>query len=182
MSSKYNFYFRTDGSRQGLPAKIILARDPLETRAHIILRILTFLLFRRDRMQVRTALHNESIPFIPDLAQMDYEMRPVLWVECGDCSVAKLNKLAVKVPEAEIWVVKSSAAEVEFLQQGMKREELRRNRYQFMQFDPDLVAELAGLLRPRNEIYWVRGQLDPPEMQFDFNGLWFEAPYQILEF
>ena len=48
--------------------------------------------------------------------------------------------------------------------------------------DPAMLDEMAGLLAPRNELTWFRGDFDPPLLQFEFNGLWFEAGFEILRF
>src|SRR5437899_8675053 len=39
------------------------------------------------------------------------------------------------------------------------------------------LDELCGLLQGRNELFWVRGEFAPPNIQFDFNCLWFDAPF-----
>ncbi len=114
--------------------------------------------------------------------QLDYELRPKLWVECGECSVGKLNKLAVKVPEAEIWIVKPSPAAAEHLFAAMAKEELRRLRYHFIALDPAMLEEFCALLKPRNQLLWVNGELEPPNLEFDFNGLWFDAPFTVTHF
>lgn len=149
---------------------------------HVLLKALGFLLFFRPRLQVDVELHNDSIPFRPSLVELDYELRPRLWVECGDCSVSKLDKLAVKVPEAEIWVVRASPEAVDELVRGMSKAGLRRERYQLLAFDPGLVEELGGLMRSRNDVYWVSGGFDPPQFQMDFNGLWFDATFSVTRF
>ncbi len=64
----------------------------------------------------------------------------------------------------------------------MRKAELRRNRYKLLALDADMFAELQGLLAPRNALFWVRGEFDPPNVQFDFNGLWFDVPFTVLEF
>jgi hypothetical protein len=182
MSAKFNFYLRSDDRRFNLPARLILGLDPGEDKAHLVLRLMAFLLFRRERMLVRTALHNDDIPFVPDLAELNFQLHPVLWVECGECSAAKLDKLAVKVPEAEIWVVRRSVAEVEALMLSMRKGELRKDRYGLLAFDDGLVEEVLGLMQSRNEVFWMRGAFDPPEMQFDFNGLWFDQGFRVFRF
>jgi hypothetical protein len=45
-----------------------------------------------------------------------------------------------------------------------------------------MVDELSELLEARNQVYWVNGALDPAHLQFDFNGLWFDAPFEVLSF
>ena len=105
VSSKYSFKLKSEDQRRDLPEKIIIGRQTLDTAEHVVLKMLSYVLFYRERIRIDTNLHTDSIPYVPDLVQLDYELRPKLWVECGECAVSRLDKLAVKVPEAEIWVV-----------------------------------------------------------------------------
>ena len=141
-----------------------------------------FVLFYRERLQIEVNLHQDSIPFTPDIVQLDYMLKPVLWVECGECGVAKLHKLAVKVPEAEIWIVKRSASAAEHLFKAMEKADLRRDRYSILGLDAAMFDETCGLLTSRNELLWVGADFDMANMQFDFNGLWFDAPFTLLRF
>jgi hypothetical protein len=45
-----------------------------------------------------------------------------------------------------------------------------------------MFGELCGLMQGRNELFWVEGTFEPPRMQFDFNGLWFDAPFTVLRY
>ena len=182
MSAKYSFHLESRDCRRDLPRKIIIGRQETETLAHVTLKFLAYLLFFRERLQIETNLHNDSIPFVPDIVQLDYELRPKLWIECGECGVNKLHKLAVKVPEAEIWIVKRSPAAAQHLFDAMAKEELRRDRYHLLGLDAAMVDEFCSLLLPRNELLWVSGEFDPPNLQFDFNGLWFDAAFSVIRF
>ncbi len=182
MSAKYNFQLRSEERRRPLPGKIVIGQDDTETTTHVLLKLLGYLLFFRERLQIEARLDDDNIPFAPDLVQLNYELRPALWIECGECGVAKLDKLAVKAPDAEIWVLKPSVPDAEHLLQLMARHALRRNRYQVLGLDGDMFNELTGLLQTRNEVFWVRGHFDPPQMQFEFNGLWFDAPFRVWRF
>jgi uncharacterized protein YaeQ len=182
VSAKYSFHLQSTDARCQLPTKIIIGRQENETIQHVALKFLAYLIFFRERLQIEANLHTDNIPFVPDLVQLDYELRPKLWVECGECSVGKLNKLAVKVPEAEIWIMKRSPAEAEQLLHAMAREELRRHRYHLLALDPVMVDEFCALLKPRNTLLWVACEFTPPNLQFDFNGLWFDAAFTLLEF
>lgn len=179
MSRKFSFQLESTNPRRPLPGKIIVGQRDTETTAEVLLKFLAYLLFYRDRLQLEPRLHDENLPYQPDLVQFDYTLRAALWVECGDCPVQKLDRLAVKVPEAEIWVVRRSWAEAEELLRQMARQELRRNRYHVIGLDPDMFAEVEGLMHARNEVCWVAGTFDPPRLQFDFNGLWFDAEFRL---
>jgi hypothetical protein len=181
MSGKYSFDLRSEERRRSLPGKIIVGQRENEGVKHVLLKFMAFVLFHRERLQIEPRLPDDSILFEPDVVQLDYSLRPALWIECGECSVSKLHKLAVKVPDAEIWVVKRSPADAEHLLRAMAKEELRRDRYGIIGLDPAMFDEMCALLRPRNELTWVSGEMDPPRMQFDFNGLWFDASFTVLK-
>jgi uncharacterized protein YaeQ len=182
VSARHAFSFVSQEARRPLPSRLIIAQHETETIAHIALKLLAHLYFARDRLQLETNLHDDSIPFIPDLVQLDYELRPALWVECGECSVAKLNKLAVKVPEAAIWIVKKSPADADSLVRAMEREELRRDRYSLLVFDPEVFQEVCAALRPRNDVVWFGTTEEPAAMQFELNELWYELPFEVRSF
>jgi hypothetical protein len=62
----------------------------------------------------------------------------------------------------------------------MAKNDLRRNRYVIVGLDAAMFNELCDLLTARNQLLWVAGEFDPAQLQFDFNGLWFDAPFTVL--
>lgn len=182
MGAKYSFRFESRERRRPLPGNIIIAQNETETITHVALKMLGFVLFYRDRLQIEGDVHNDSIPFQPDLVWLDYDMKCKLWVECGECSVSKLHKLAVKVPEAEIWVLKRSLAQAKTLLANMAKEELRRGHYQILAFDAEFFDELCGLMVARNEVVWFGANFEFGRMQFEFNQLWFDTSFSVLPF
>jgi len=182
MPGKYSFHLQSADPRRDLPRKLIIGQRDTETPAHVLLKLLGYLLFHRERLQIEPPLHDDNIPYLPDLVQFDYTLRAALWIECGECNLQKLDRLAVKVPEAELWVLKRSPAEADSLLRLMTKHELRRDRYQVIGFDVAMFDELEGLLRPRNEVFWVAGTFDPPGLQLDFNGLWFDTAFEVTRF
>ena len=151
MSNKFIFEFRSEDRRRALPPKLIIGQGENESARHTILKLLGFVLFHRERLEVEGKVHNDSIPFEPDLVQLDYTMQPVLWIECGECGVNKLHKLAVKAPEADIWVLKPSPQEARTLLASIQKEELRTDRYQIIGFDPEMIQEMCGMVRGRRD-------------------------------
>lgn len=174
MSHKYSFTLQSEESSRDLPRKLIIGCQSTETHRHVLLKLLGFLLFHRKRLLLEPRLDDDNIPFRPHLVELDYQLRVQLWVECGDCSVQRLHKLAVKVPEADIWVILGSIEEAEELRMAMKKAHLRQNRYNLLALDTATFEELSNHLETRNQLLWVHGTLTPPLMQFDFNGLWYE--------
>jgi hypothetical protein len=182
MTAKFSFRLRSDDWRRAMTGKIILVQHKLETPADVLRRMFGYLLLYRERMLIETTLPDDNIVYVPDLAQLDYQLRPVLWVECGECPLDKLNRLAVKAPEAEIWIIRQSAEEAHALMETMIHHQLRKGRYHIVGLDQTMFEEVLGLLKPRNDIFWLAGDFEPPTMQFDFNGLWFDATFTLLRF
>ena len=63
MSAKYSFRFESRDRKRALPGGIIIAQNDTETIAHVVLKMLGFVLFYRDRLQIEGDLHNDTISF-----------------------------------------------------------------------------------------------------------------------
>jgi uncharacterized protein YaeQ len=180
MNAKHVFKLSSDEARRPLPGKVLLVQKDTESLTHVLLKLFGYVLFYDPRLQIEGRLPMDSIAYEPDLLLLDYELRPKLWVECGECSLNKLDKLAVKAHEAALWVIRRSPADAERLRQQMRRGGLRENRYGLLALDEAMLAEVAGLVSGRDALHWYGGGLEAGQMQFDFNGLWFEAPLTVL--
>jgi uncharacterized protein YaeQ len=180
MSAKHVFKLSSDEARRPLPGKVLLVQHETENLTHVLLKLFGYVLFYDERLQIEARLPTDHIPFEPDLILLDYELRPKLWIECGECSLNKLNKLAVKAPEAELWIVKRSPGEAQRLRQQMEHEQMRRGRYGIVGLDEAMLHEIEGLVAGRDALHWFGGSLERGQMQLEFNGLWFDAPLTVL--
>jgi uncharacterized protein YaeQ len=182
MVTKYVFNLRSEERRRELPAKLIVVQSADEDERVVLQRLFGYLILFRDRIQMQKDLHDDYIPFVPDLVQLDYQLQPVFWAECGECDPKKLNRLAVKIHEGEVWIVRSSRADTESLVHRMSKAGLRRKRDHLLTLDEEMIEEVLGELQARNDVTWYLGHFDPPSVQFEFNGLWFEAGFEVTEF
>ena len=57
-----------------------------------------------------------------------------------------------------------------------------RGRYGIVAFDPEMFAEVCGLITERSTFHWFRGSFDPAQMQFELNGLWFDSPFTVYRY
>lgn len=182
MSAKYTFRLQSEIANHPLPGKILLAQQAVEPVSRVLLKLLAFVVFQRERLQIETRPPDEDIHLVPALAQLDYTLRPALWIECGETPASRLDKLAVKVPWAEIWTVVESYEELSRLTDEMAKLGLRRDRYRLLAFEGAQFAELMSLLRMRNELNLFSLSLAEGRLQFEFNGLWFEGEFQTATF
>lgn len=182
MVTKYVFNLQSQDNQRDLPSKIIIVQKREETVVEVLQRLFGYLILYRDRIQMQTDLHDEYIPFVPDLVQLDFQMQPAFWAECGECTPKKLNKLAVKVHEGEVWIVRSSREAVEELTHQMDKAKSRRNRYKILRLDEEMIAEISETLQLRNDVTWYSSRFEQGQAQFDFNGLWFESEFEVVEY
>ncbi len=178
---RYRFSLESEDSRhRRLPDKLIVGRRYEETEVPILLRVLGFLVFFRDGLQLQVNLRQETIPFMPDLVQLDYALVPRFWAECGECSLKKLDKLRAKLPRAELWILRGSFEEAELLRADIAKANLRRGRFNILGFDSEMIEEMSRLLEGNNHIHWVGDVSEIAHVQFDMNGLWFDFPYKVI--
>jgi len=182
INARYTFRLKTRRQHAELPDSIVLGLNEDRTEEQLLLTCLSYLLLFRERLEVNARPPDDNLRYIPDVVQLDYQLRPVLWVECGEVTVEKLDRVAVKAPEAELWIARPSVAAAETLFDQMAKKKLRRNRYHLIGFEQEVVAELLGLLQPRNDIFWMESQFHPPSLQFEFNELWFDTSFTVFEF
>ncbi|MBL9137070.1 MAG: YaeQ family protein [Verrucomicrobiales bacterium] len=181
MRARYVFNLRSDQERRPLPSKLLLVQRETETLTHLLLKLFGYLLLYRDRLQMEPSLDDECLTYLPDMVHLDLQGRIDLWVECGECQVSKLDRLAVKAPYGEIWVFKRSTAAAEELARQMAREGLRRSRYTIVGFEEAMLAEIQALCGVRNDVVWYKSSIEPARMQFEFNGLWFESEFVVIK-
>ncbi|MCC6232750.1 MAG: YaeQ family protein [Verrucomicrobiales bacterium] len=179
MSDRLVFNVGAMQGRTVLPSRLVFVRRETETRIHILLKLFGLLLFQRERLEIEPHIDDPFMPFVPDLAQFDYQGRIALWVECGECAISKLDRLAVKAPDAEIWVVRRSAEAAGDVLQRMAQEGLRRARYGVVGMDAAMLEEVEQLCVARNDVVWHRASWQDQVIQFEFNGLWFDCGFTV---
>ena len=96
-SKKYTFRF---GS-----TKIVFSRSPHETEFHVYARALVFALFHKRYPTIRVEAKVDE-RFSPDLSAEDYDGTMILWAECGNVSINKIEKLFRKYRKAHFVFVR----------------------------------------------------------------------------
>jgi uncharacterized protein YaeQ len=174
LSTKLTFALGSDEKNRKLPSKIVVSQSQNETLDHVLLKALAFVIFHNDRLRLEVDLELPGVPFVPDLVALALDGRPELWIECGEVSLHKLEKLTLKLNDTDLWIVKKSAGEVSKTVELARRNIKRLGRLRLLTFDPGFIPELLALASGSNSLHLVK--LVPGEMmQLVFNNLWFET-------
>ena len=182
MIHKHSFRLVSHDPRRKLPEKITIGRGQEGLPEEIILTLLGYLVLFNQRLEIGGRLISEEMPYVPALVELDDSLRPLRWCEAGEIGFKHLKKIAIKAPDAEIWIFQASAAQAEETLQRIRKEGLRRDRYRLIGFESGMVEELEGLLVARNDLTWIQGDMEALTLQFDFNGLWFEGGFMTLAY
>jgi uncharacterized protein YaeQ len=176
--TKLTFALASDEKTRKLPSKIVVSQGQNETLDHVLLKALAFVMFYRDRLRLEVDVELPGVPFVPDLVALGLDGRPELWIECGEVSLHKLEKLTLKLNDTDLWLVKRTAGEVAKTLELARRNLKRLQRLRLMTFDPGFLPEMLSLATGSNSIHLVK--LVPWElMQLNFNGLWFETALRV---
>lgn len=178
ISTKLTFALGSDEKTRKLPSKIVVSQSQNETLDHVLLKALAFVIFHCDRLRMEVDLELPGVQFVPDLVAVGLDGRPELWIECGEVSLHKLEKLTLKLHDCDLWVVKRTAGEVAKTLESARREIKRLRRLRLLTFDPGFLPEILANARGSNSIHLVK--LVPGElMQLVFNDLWFETALRV---
>jgi uncharacterized protein YaeQ len=133
----------------GLPPKLIMDSRIGESDRHVVLKVLGWLLFWRPDLQVEKSADQH---YQPDLIAGEDLRRPDLWIDCGDTTLKKLDKISTTNSRALIVLVKAERSEM-VRYAAMAEKKIRRNeRVAYVAFDPGFVDGLGAKLGRTNEL------------------------------
>jgi uncharacterized protein YaeQ len=105
---------RCDLHVNGGHRRLVIVPRKEETMEHVALRLSAFLLFWDLDPKYELSLKHPALSqqeFRPDLVALNVAGEIALWVECGNVSLHKLNKLTRRYPQARLAVLKTSPEE-----------------------------------------------------------------------
>ena len=170
-----------DPTRQ-LPNHIEMIRHGWEEAIHLTLRLLSYAVLFEEDLQINGRPLNEDAPYQPSFGKWNLQGQCELWGECQPEDFKCIKKVATKTPSSKWVIAVSSESLAEEAVAALKRNKLRQGRFKVLYFDQELVDEMSEHLGRKNTLTWIHGEANPPIMQFDFNGLWFDSTYGVLEY
>ena len=149
MASKYTFHFADN-------TKIVQERRGGESDRHIVLKLLGYMLYFELRPKIEIAVSDNKREYRPDVVAFDASGNIVVWVDCGQITLRKVDDLTRQLDTAPIVIIKPTFREMEgYAVQAMKKVK-RAPRVLFLGFDADFVPSLIAALGHNNHLTWVR--------------------------
>ncbi|KPJ56005.1 hypothetical protein AMJ49_05935 [Parcubacteria bacterium DG_74_2] len=130
---------------------IILRKTANESLEHIILKLLAYLLFFNENLQIEIKAHQH---YKPDLVKFDKEQKwkVIKWVDCGIIEPKKLLKISKHNRQAKICIFKSSRESAESLKTKIIKQKQYISNIYFFILNKKQINVIKQLLDGRNKI------------------------------
>ena len=169
---------RTFVQLENFSRRLVLTGQEFDTVEHLALKLAALTLFLKWNPQVEIGakiLADLNQEFKPDLAAFNEGGEIALWVECGNVSTNKIEKLARRLA-AKIVVLKESVREAENLRRILEKNEVRhRDRIQILAFPDDQFKIWLGSISETVEIF---GELSEDSFNLVCNNIPFSFKFE----
>ncbi len=142
---KYTFNI----AAEHIPPKLVLTKAEGESEGHLMLKFLSYLLYYRPGIKVEYRIEQH---FQPDLIVEGDNFQPLLWVDCGNTTLKKLDKVATKNHHCDIYIVKENEYQLRVYYQKAQKRVKHVERVEFICFDDTFVSVLVEGLQRTNEV------------------------------
>jgi len=149
MTAPVNFKFNI---AKGLEKRLVILREAVgESPQHIILKLLAYLLFFDDNLQVETEAFQH---YKPDLVKFDEEQnwKVLKWIDCGVIDDKKLLKISKHNRQAEIYIFKNSKDSAQSLKDKVAKKASNAPNIRYCVFNKEDLKTIQELMAQRNEI------------------------------
>jgi hypothetical protein len=163
--------YRCDLHLNGGHRRLIIARGREETFENLALRLAGYVLFWPLDPQVEISPKHPAVAQVeykPDFLALNAGGELVLWGECGNVSLRKLDKLTRRFPGARIVALKASPAEGRQLRDNLAEEAGRHHRIEILSFQPGDFAPWRDALAETTQIF---GESDERSLNLVINDV-----------
>jgi len=129
--------------------KLVLVKAESEHREHVVLKMLSYLLFYEEGLQIETEI---DMHYKPDLVVPGDFGIPKLWIDCGDIALRKVRNLSGKLKNTRFVLVKASKSELEKFKKLMENKVEHYERIEYLAFDKGFVSSIAETLERSNDL------------------------------
>ena len=128
--------------------KLILVKAETERRVHVVLKLLSYLLFYDPRLQIDVPV---GMHYRPDLVIPGDHGVPVLWIDCGHIAKRKTESLAKKLRHTRFVIVKSTKHELGEFKKMVENKIDYGERLEYLAFENGFVDSIADALGRMND-------------------------------
>lgn len=129
--------------------RLFLTKKRGESLDHVLMKLLGWLLFYHPELKVEVSAEQH---YKPDLVRFDERGAPLQWIDCGQTSLRKLDRIATRNRKTTIDIVKPTERELRLFKAAADARIERPERVRFFAFRDGFLDELAGLVQSRHAL------------------------------
>ncbi len=134
----------------GAQRRVFLRKKRGESIQHVAMKLVSCVLFYHEELLIEESIGQH---YKPDLVRLNEYEEPVQWVDCGQTSLQKLDKITRQNRQTYIEIVKPFIGQLAaYKEQADKRLELPE-RVRYWTFRGGFIDELSALLRTRHTLH-----------------------------
>ncbi len=133
----------------GEESRQFLRKGRGESQRHVMMKLLSAILFYHEDLEIEASA---SQHFKPDLVRLDEQSRPVQWIDCGQTSLQKLDKISSKNKRTFIDIVKATPGELSSYKTQADTRLKHPERVRYWSFSDGLIARLGEICRARHDV------------------------------
>ena len=149
--------------------RVIFSSFPGESTWHVSLKLLAYLIYRRRDPLVERAVGQR---FKPDLVVLKDDGRVRLWIDCGETSIRKLERVVARNPIARVVIVKDTVRHLEGYRALADAALRDTSRVLYLAPDDALIDGMAAAMRQRNRVHFAMG---PAGVRIELNDARFKG-------
>lgn len=134
----------------GARERVFMVKRRGESMRHVMMKLLSYLLFYHERLEIEASA---SQHYKPDLVRFDLRGEPVQWVDCGQTSLAKLDKISRKNRQTYIDIMKASPGELAAYKLQADTRLNKPERVRYWSASERLIERLGEVLGGRHTIH-----------------------------
>ena len=145
MQEKFTFNIETPRFKK----KMILFKEELESREHVVLKLLAYVIFYDERLKIEFSIGTH---YKPDLVIEGDHGVPELWIDCGKITLKKVEGVTSKFKRTKIIILKKGKTEAVSLKKLSEKRVDSFENLQFLYFDRGVVDGIADVLDRSNDL------------------------------
>lgn len=149
--------------------KVVLGRSaPEESDLHILLKFLAWCLFHHENLSVEK--QDVDPDYRPDLVVQRLDGTVHAWIEVGNTSARKLDKVTRRYSTARVYVLHQSERAIQSVREQVRRHVERSSRVGFVWFEDGFCDRFLRLLTDKNDV--VCNLAGEDTLELTMNGDW----------
>jgi hypothetical protein len=159
----------------GESSKLLLVPRPEEKMDHLAMKLAGFVMFMPMRPIVDPASDHPSLTWLdvkPDVMALTDAGDIRLWLECGEVSINKIDKVARRLPQTRVVVIKAQMHQARQLRERLNDEVRQGGRVEIWTWPPGEFANWMSAMAEKVEIF---GDADEKSFNLVVNSV----PYAV---